>query len=167
MKQQTPTVLATHADPRLLNLKAGYFEPEETYSAERLLFLSENCRKLADFLCTVPDSDHNQHSWVYESEHSTCGTVGCAMGWAALSHVIPGLQYLKQGGAYRPAINGKASDWVRAPISFFGTRAMEKIFQDIFAGRIKTINRLYRESERLCELHKKKKAKACSGSAAV
>lgn len=146
MKKMVPV---TYTPKSLLN--------PDNYSKERYKFLSNNCVALAKLLEErVPIDAHNQGHWMDNDDHSSCGTTGCALGWAACSHIIPGLQHdeIFGGTAFRPKINGKTVDWYEAGPKFFGQHAWAYIFTGAGAGRsrIGTINALYREAKRLCKL---------------
>lgn len=152
------TVPVTYAPEHLLDTN--------NHSAERYQWLSNNCVKLADFLCTIPNNVHNQRMWTSRNEHHACGMRACAMGWATLSHIIPGLQYFHPNpntlsaivGLMNVAINGKLSQWYIAASSFFGEHALQRVFMNTKRGRVATINALYREAERLCKIAREKKA---------
>lgn len=146
MKKMVPV---TYASKSLLNL--------DNYSKERYKFLSNNCVALAKLLEErVPVDAHDQGHWMDHSSHSSCGTTGCALGWAACSHIISGLQHdeILGGLAFRPKINGQTTEWHEAGPRFFGRRAWGYIFTGPGSGRsrIGTINALYREAKRLCKL---------------
>lgn len=156
---------------------AALLDPDNE-SWQRYQFLSNNCAKLAAFLEGVPDEDHDQNSFVEihipiskdefakldaPQVFKSCGTTACAMGWAALSHIIPGLQYVIQDDSaiyaqtdtaeldYNPTINGAEADWDDAADAFFGEHARETIFHQ-YGTKAHTIKLLYAEAERLCTI---------------
>jgi hypothetical protein len=148
----TKLVPHTYANEKLIN--------PNNDSWERLQFLSNNCVALAQLLEErVPAGAHDQGTWASPSNNS-CGTTGCALGWAAMSHLVPGLQYdyLDWGPAgnvafLRPKVNGKLVDWPDAGKRFFGRRAFNNVFTGVGVqrSRVGTIKALYKEAERLCE----------------
>ncbi len=62
--------------------------------SDKVQLWSQNCIKLADFLEKKPDSSHDQCSWAEPNSDAPCGTRACAMGWAAMSGLFEGLQYI-------------------------------------------------------------------------
>lgn len=124
-------VPVTFVDPTLL---------ETGNNMRRALFCARNCDALATLLERVPDERHNQR--VFTTKHG-CRTVACAMGWAALSHVIPGLQYTHYlHNHYVPTINGKRTDWLLAAAAFFGDYVTDMVFMNTTADKIDTIDSL-------------------------
>lgn len=97
---------------------------------------SANCRALADFLETTVNSSFNNEFW-FKDLHQ-CGTTGCSLGIAAMSHIIPGLQFVYIDNNdnvsdtitsnIEPTINGKRSDWTAAGKYFFGREAVDRVF---------------------------------------
>lgn len=60
-----------------------------------------------------------------------CATVGCALGWAALSGLIPGLGWnrpYKDSSTMEPVVAGKFRAWDDVGPHFFGRRAWNKVF---------------------------------------
>lgn len=109
-----------------------------------------NCRALADFLETTVNSSFNNASW-FEDLHQ-CGTTGCSLGIAAMSHIIPGLQfvYIDNNGnvsdaittSIVPTINGKRSTWIDAGTYFFGREAVDRVFLKEYLTKGTAVKRL-------------------------
>lgn len=116
-------------------------------SKERYKFLSDNCIKLAEFLETLPDSQHDQRVWATKSH---CGTVGCALGWAAQIGMLEDLEL--ENGPWN--LKHPAAGWMHAGNAYFGNQATNEIFLNVDRNRIDTINALYNEARRLCSLTK-------------
>lgn len=87
-----------------------------------------NCHRLADFLDTVPENQFYMGTYTHGPD---CGTTACAMGWAVLSGVIPGLSWARHEGIdYRfPVLNGKESDFIRAGEALFGEQVTTNVFR--------------------------------------
>lgn len=108
----------------------------------------ENCARLADILKDVPKRAFHMGTWAHatEDERNHCGTVGCAMGWAAMSGRIPRLQYaafnIHDTGRYyftaladvakadylEPVLDGKSSSWASAGYELFGGDTYDYVF---------------------------------------
>lgn len=71
-----------------------------------------NCKALADYLETVPDKNFDMDTWL-QVKNSSCGTVGCALGWAALGNIIPGLQWGVKREAYDPKTGSIRVTWAK------------------------------------------------------
>jgi hypothetical protein len=109
-----------------------------------------NCRALADFLETTVNSSFNNASWFGDLHH--CSTTGCCLGIAAMSHIIPGLQfvYIDNKGSVSdaittrivPTINGKRSDWTAAGKYFFGREAVDRVFLRSYLTKDHAVERL-------------------------
>lgn len=126
---------------------------------------SNNAAKLADVLRDLPDEQHNQSLWGMQG-HS-CGTVGCAMGWAAMSR-----QFLDQGldfkfsdkdplmAALRSVYNaekgltfiykGKENNLSAAIHDLFGPEIRADVFLNTYRSKQATIDRLMRYAEAHC-----------------
>lgn len=96
---------------------------------EKAEFTEEDFRKhaglLADKIVDLPKNRHYQGLWYQIPKDNACGTTGCALGIAALSHLIPGLQFTVHVGICSeldiyPTINGREASWREAGIEFFG-----------------------------------------------
>lgn len=60
-----------------------------------------------------------------------CATVGCALGWAALSGLIPGLSWnrpYKDSPTMEPVVAGKFRAWDDVGPHFFGYKAWSDVF---------------------------------------
>lgn len=71
--------------------------PTFTDGKKKQKWWGKNCLILADFLSTKPVTAHNQAQWCgfvdsARKNAPPCGTVACAMGWAALSKKFRGLR---------------------------------------------------------------------------
>lgn len=107
------------------------------FAADKDKWQRDNCKKLALLLESLPDSAHNQLEWGKTNEDHSCGTVGCALGIAAMYNTFPGLQYwinrlpLSYQACIYPVIDGhKVDDWSEAGNKFFGNIPMMYIFFD-------------------------------------
>lgn len=161
MKTTTPKFKLRHGDP--LN---GALVPQTTAPLDlidymkgdtdrRLEFMASNCEKLADLMERVPKQNHNQDTFIEgdgqfpdnKNQHA-CGTVACGLGWAALSHVIPGLQYkfdnpLKPSfDSVTPTVNGEEASWGEAGYMFFGEDAFEETFMETSLSKEQLIENL-------------------------
>jgi hypothetical protein len=91
-----------------------------TYTKGKQNF-AKNCLKLARILETqVPAK---QFDMLFYGRRHACSTHGCALGWAAMSNLFPGLQYTLRvihDQYIVPVINGKVSFWEDAGVQFFG-----------------------------------------------
>ena len=98
----------------------------------------ENRQILADFLDnTLTDRQFNMQSWTENVARNHCNTVGCAMGWAAMSGQIEDLGWnynpedkdmpVKERGVI-PIVGGKAVGWDEAARAFFGEEAYSEVF---------------------------------------
>lgn len=137
---RTPKMVpVTFADPRLVSPLRYTFS---THS-ERRQFYARNARLLADKLETLPPGLHNQKSWTTCASNE-CGTTACALGWAALSHAVPGLQYMYDGspGNYSPTVNGLPHTWESAGELFFGETIANDVFYDTGASLDEVITKL-------------------------
>lgn len=78
---------------------------------------------LADILeHRITDAQFNMCSW-----SNDCGTVGCALGIAALSGEFAGLGWNNKYGA-RPVVGGKLRWWEDVGPAFFGAKAYSNVF---------------------------------------
>lgn len=116
-------------------------------SVEELQFFTANCRTLAAIMRRLHDEQHEQRVWVLGNLNTPCGTRGCALGWAAMSGEIRGLQYsypkgTKQGLSVYPVVNGERDSWIHAGVKFFGARACQYIFSNGELSKKGIINRL-------------------------
>lgn len=130
-------------------------------------FWASNCIKLANFLAAKPNSAHNQSSWAERNDKAPCGTRACALGWAALSDILPGLQYViigykdpsgervylsdylkelekeEQGFynmAFYPAVNGNVNySWEQVGKMYFGSFVLDTIFLNTSRNKKNTI----------------------------
>ena len=105
----------------------------------------ENARLLADKLETVDPRQHDQVTWGRISTDHPCGTTGCALAIAAMSHIIPGLQYCVTGhGEILPVINGKPEPlyWAHVGEMFFGKEVTVSIFLGTNLSKHEVIKRL-------------------------
>lgn len=115
---------------------------------------------LADKIETLPAKKHNQSSWTRVPKNNPCGTTGCALGIAVMSHIIPGLQFKIEDFGHskylqiQPTINGESTndegwshDWYEVGIHFFGDTVYKQIFKELYASKAKTIERLRRYAE--------------------
>lgn len=118
---------------------------------KRRAFLAANCDALADLLKRLPDENHDQGSFGFTSDHP-CGTVACGMGWAALSHAFPGLQYRFETpdeptfDGIRPIVNGKNVAWYEAGSKYFGAETFHYTFMDTSLSKAQLINRLIKHA---------------------
>jgi hypothetical protein len=80
---------------------------------------AKNCLKLARILETqVPDKYFDMRIY---AEQYDCNTIGCALGWAAMSNQFPGLQYqLLPNHEVQPVFNGETCFWPNVGPLFFG-----------------------------------------------
>jgi|GEM_PF-6331632 len=116
-----------------------------TTKEDKAAFYKTNLLKTADLLESLPNSRHSQKGFgIAPSEHS-CGTVGCALGLAAMYNIIDGLQYRvsenrSEEGAHHilSVVNGEASTWRKAAYIFFGDDA-GYVFYNTTATKKQTI----------------------------
>lgn len=129
----------------------------------RRLMCADNCEKLADLMEAMPKRRHEQSTFglcVVDKgkEANVCGTTACALGWAVLTHLIPGLQYkmhqfstyqLRNGVAvdvveysYVPLLNGVETSWGLAGEYCFGEAAWHRVFSRGRGSRATVIRRL-------------------------
>lgn len=97
----------------------------------------KNRELLADFLDNdMNDKQFNMGTWARPADNP-CGTVGCALGWAAMSGMIPGLGWnynpddMHKRPAYRdivPIVGGKVQDWDDVGAAFFGETTHHNVF---------------------------------------
>ena len=109
---------------------------------------------LADKIESLPPRFHKQNSWVESPRNNECGTTGCALGIAALSHIIPGLQFkIRSSSSFSkyfrvvPTANGKNMrdpdmPWNEAGKRFFGTTVTNRIFLQPDLSRANVIAKL-------------------------
>lgn len=127
---------------------------------DRARFYADNCETLANFLESKPDEAHNQSVWTRPDDEAPCGTVGCALGWAAMSQIIDGLQYALMSSAcatddifarrqFVPTINGREAGWDEAGRAFFGQRVLNQVFLSTTLDKQQTIDTLRAEARRL------------------
>jgi len=118
----------------------------------RIAFVAQNCDTLADLLeHHIPDKHHLQSTW-FEASANECGTVGCALGWAARMHIIPGLQHRRHEimeAAIVPCVNGRVSTWHDAGRAFFGENVWANVFRNGWISKKEVIRRLRRIAEDL------------------
>lgn len=112
----------------------------------RLRWFADNCEALADFMESLQPERHMQSTWNTQStpraRQNACGTAACAMGWAAFSQIIPGLQYTLSDafacGAhpvtlpepFEATIEGEPYSFGYAGAVFFGDRVRAHIFNN-------------------------------------
>lgn len=87
-----------------------------------------NRLKLADYIeHELSDKQFDMSTWT-----QPCGTVGCALGHAAMGRIIEGLDIRIEHGSIRPVICGEPLDefisWRAAGAHFFGAETHERIF---------------------------------------
>lgn len=103
---------------------------------------------LADKIESLPKERHRQNTWANIPEDNECGTTGCALGIAAMSHIIPGLQFKAESSCtYKfvaPTIDGEATSWDEAGKVFFGNQVLWDIFQVSHLTREQVIHELRR-----------------------
>lgn len=106
----------------------------------RAEFLADNLRKLADFMEGLPPRQWDQCDFGTAGEQHVCQTTACALGWAAMTHIIPGLQYEfrdpqhPHGSDVYPLVNGEKATWDAAGKAFFGEAAWDQTFSTGQAG---------------------------------
>lgn len=130
-----------------------------------------NCAILADLLESLPDNKVRMNRWA--ATRNECGTVGCALGWAAMSGQFPGLEWgvcrwgdfsdspewattLKQAeeflkddeGEAVPIVFGGKSDWQSAGEEYFGEKTLCKVFLKSKSRKPTVIKRLRNLAER-------------------
>lgn len=113
----------------------------------------KNREALADFLDnTMNDKQFDMGSWAKPADNA-CKTVGCALGWAAMSGIIPGLSWnydpndMDKKPAHReivPVVGNKVQDWEDVGPLFFGDTA----HFDVFTGDVVDHNREPHRSSR-------------------
>jgi hypothetical protein len=127
------------------------------------------CDLLADYLEDKPDEAHQQNIWAVPNKKAPCGTTACAMGWAAISGIFPGLNYtIKaiQGNTYDHVylsafpsretlrhynlsspelacvLDGEVVDFDDAGTEVFGSCVTEHIFGNPDGTRLEVIEKL-------------------------
>lgn len=86
----------------------------------------QNRMKLADIIeFRLTDKQFDMGTY---AEETNCGTVGCALGWAALSGEIEGLGWAGSRHNIFPVVEGKEVYWWQAGQQFFGTRTFDRVF---------------------------------------
>jgi len=133
-------------------------------SWERQKFLSDNCVKLAQFLEDLPDDNHDQRLWL--AVHS-CGTVGCALGWAVNAQLLEGLDTHPfkiltmrsdtEDRVVSTVVNRPRLSWEEVGVRYFGQTVFDQVFLNIDNDRITTINALYDHARTLCDNAKRRK----------
>lgn len=145
---------------RLLALNGlGFSKPKHaTFDQHDPKFWAANCIKLANYLEAKPESSHDQGSWAEPNSEAPCGTRACALGWAALANLLPGLQYVIRARdevtqeevflsayldkeekeehklycqSYFPTVNGQVmEDWESVGLMYFGRFVRDNVFLD-------------------------------------
>lgn len=129
----------------------------------RQRFLARNMRKLAKLMRRLPKERHDQGSFANSDGQHACKTTACALGWAAMTHLIPGLQYdFDQTDVWgdegeketnmrfvQPMMNGKKVDWDTAGAVFFGDEALHDIFWNPSLDRYTIADELERRANEL------------------
>lgn len=128
----------------------------------KLRWYAGNCDKLADFMEALQPQRHAQGYWnvqnTSQAKRNECGTAACALGWATLSQIIPGLQYtidmeaLKNDWTdlaqpFEPTINGVKSHYGAAGVAFFGWPVQYEVFNRGHLSKAEVINRLRERAE--------------------
>lgn len=89
-----------------------------------------NVLKLIEIIEVIPAKQFNMR--LYSGSQRQCGTIGCALGWAAMSGEIPGLGWSSLTGdadhSVFPVVNRERSSWSNAGEEVFGWRA-DNVFQ--------------------------------------
>jgi hypothetical protein len=111
---------------------------------KRRNFVARNCEKLADFLENeITDNMHAQETWYALNGTSQCGTTGCALGWAAMSGLFPGMDYaMPSAREVVPIINGEIKHFDDFGAQFFGDGAYGQVFYDTDMNRQETVQAL-------------------------
>lgn len=115
-------------------------------------FYAANCEKLAALLEGETSIEFNMARWgIVDLEDHACGTVGCALGTAAMSGRFAGLQYridaraLALGdtrGRIDAVVNGEDTEWEAAGVQFFGHHATIRVFLVPYLNKQEVIDRL-------------------------
>lgn len=133
-------------------------------SKARYRFLINNHRKLIRIMKSLTPEQHHQEIWAEDNHRSPCGTSACALGWAALSEQLPGLEWYKfrtdnRGMMYLPQINGgylgdaATADvntdthqmvWEIAGLAYFGDGTFNTVFANPTHSKNRVILRLQR-----------------------
>lgn len=95
-----------------------------------------NRAALADLIeFGLTDAQFYMRSWTNNGDPTECGTTGCALGWAAMSRIIPGLGYKKLGGLFNTPLvcNNDGTEpsqpgWAEAGQVVFGKEAYRDVF---------------------------------------
>ncbi len=111
---------------------------------KRVEFVASNCEKLADFLEGIPESNHCQRAWFADTHLGDCRTVGCALGWAVMSGIFPGLQYAQPDPlTIVPIVNAKARSFdFDIGEDFFGLAVYERVFLRTRLDKEETVHAL-------------------------
>lgn len=125
---------------------------------------ANNCDKLANLLELIPDEQHDQANWIVKAPE--CGTVCCAMGWAAQSRQFEGLKPCNAVGKCERTVknfgrisvkfsigvtlNGQRMDFENAGAMLFGREVVRDVFMRIDASKKKTIKYLREYAEQYC-----------------
>lgn len=123
--------------------------------AAQLRFWADNCEKLARIITSQQAIHFDMGDWGAKSPEHDCGTVGCALGIAAMSGQFDGLQYRIDIRAYvdlkstnhqniEPVVNGHTYNWFSAGETFFGRAAYHKVFVGDYTSR-RSVARALRE----------------------
>lgn len=121
-----------------------------------------NHEKLIKIMERLPPEKHVQSTWgmIKKDSHDQpdiCGTTACALGWAAISKEIEGLDtelFFSTSsedvvGAYMPTINGRLSHWRQAGEHFFGPYTHGTIFISPRGSRDEVVKKLKQRLEAL------------------
>lgn len=162
----------TFAKPHLLRRKEGY----DTYTditRSQLAFYATNCMKLANYMEALPEEQHDQGTYAHTKDKNgydlqDCGTPACALGHAAYSNLVPGLQFgiallrgLTSDQRYEidasrylgenddrviamPVINGGWTHWHSAGRYFFGYLAESLVFDQSAHSKFRVVQLLRR-----------------------
>lgn len=108
-----------------------------------LLFWARNVEKLVKLIRDLPPSvEFDMGTWgevAVDGRKHSCGTVGCALGTAAMSGKFPGLQYrldlhaftdrgLSPFASIDAVVNGRNTLWFEAGSKFFGDEVWYSVF---------------------------------------
>lgn len=125
----------------------GMFERRED-DPVKLRWYATNCDKLATFMASLQPGRHDQGTWVSQSSSraaaNECGTAACALGWAAFSQIIPGLQYTfapYNKKSLLPTVDGEQVYWGCGK-KFFGEDVQLGIFNDGYLTKEQVIKKL-------------------------
>ncbi len=126
---------------------------------------ANNAAKLADYLETVPDENHDQETWttgpVEGLKQHACGTSACALGWAVVSGEFEELSYRPAGhnetnipDFISPKVVGMDASWWMAGHKVFGDIILSEVFEDLHASKQETIDRLRECARYHCDIAK-------------